>query len=87
MNTSFKIKPITYFVVTTLAGISMANAATFSKLPSYLNNTTVTQEAGVNPNILLLIDDSGSMVVECTYNNKEGYKRCSISLSCSKIHS
>ena len=57
MNNSFKIKTIAYFVVTTLADISMANAATFSKLPSYLNNTTVTQEAGVNPNILLLVDD------------------------------
>ena len=74
MNTSFKIKPITYFVVTILAYVSMTNAAAFSKLPSYLNNTTVTQEAGVNPNILLLVDDSGSMVVECTYNNKDGYK-------------
>lgn len=81
MNNSFKIKTIAYFVVTTLADVSMANAATFSKLPSYLNNTTVTQEAGVNPNILLLVDDSGSMVVECTYNNKDGSGQNNLSVS------
>lgn len=42
----------------------------FAPLPAYLNNTTVTAEAGVKPNVLFLLDDSGSMMATCSFKTR-----------------
>ena len=71
MNKRNNIKPITTFLALAFAGSAWSASGPFAQIPLHLqNSSTTTSAGGVKPNVLLQIDDSGSM--ESDVKDKNG---------------